>query len=83
MVVFVAGLITGLGNLLVSFAFVFLSPFLTAWIGGAVAGAITVPYEAHVFTVLYYKLTEPEQPVLPEEPPRETWRSVWDEDPPA
>ena len=75
-VVFVAGLITGLGNLLVSFAFVFLSPFLTAWIGGAVAGVITAPYEAHVFTVLYYKLTEPEQPVLPEEPPRETWPAI-------
>lgn len=82
-VVVVAGLITGIMNLLVSVAFAFLSPFFTLWIGGAVAGAISVPYEAHVFTVLYYKLTEPERPVLPKEPPRESWRSVWDDEPPA
>jgi hypothetical protein len=82
-VVLVAGLITGIAASLVSAAFTFLSPFWAAWIGGTVAGALTAPYEAHVFTVLYYKLTEPERPVLPPEPPRETWRSVWDEEPPA
>ena len=36
-----------------------------------------------MLTVLYYRLTEPERPVLPEEPPDGRWRSIWDEEPPA
>jgi hypothetical protein len=57
--------------------------FLAIWVSGTLASAITVPYTAHVLTVLYYRLTEPERPVLPAQPPRESWRSVWDEEPPA
>jgi hypothetical protein len=44
--------------------FVWLPPFFSAWVGGAIAGAIIVPFGAHVLTVLYYKLTEPGRPVL-------------------
>ena len=61
-------------------AFAFLPDFLGAWIGGTIAGALVAPYQAHVLTVLYYKLTEPERPVLPTGPPRSSWQSVWDEE---
>lgn len=82
-IVIVAGIITSLANLGFSSAFSFLPTFWETWIGGAVGGALAAPYEAHAFTVLYYRLTEPERPVLPDEPPRESWRSIWDEEPPA
>ncbi|MGH2976833.1 MAG: hypothetical protein ACRDKC_00450 [Gaiellaceae bacterium] len=81
--VVVSAIITGLVSLAVRAAFGFLPEFGSVWVGGTIASAIAVPYQAHVLTVLYYRLTEPERPVLPEEPTRETWRSVWDEEPPA
>lgn len=81
--VIVANLITGVSAFAIRAAFGFLPDFAAVWVGGTIASAIAVPYEAHVLTVLYYRLTEPERPVLPDEPPRETWRSVWDEEPPA
>jgi len=81
-VVLVAGLIQGLAGLAIHFAFVSLPGFWAVWIGGTIASAITVPYLAHVLTVLYYRLTEPEQSVLPPDPDREFWRSVWDDEPP-
>ena len=37
--------------------FVFLPNFFTVWVGSAVAGALTVPYQAMVLTVLYYRLS--------------------------
>ena len=80
--VVVANLVAGLAAALITSLFGFLPTFLSIWIGGTVAGALTVPYEAHVLTVLYYRLTEPNVPVLPE-PGRERWRSVWDRQPPA
>lgn len=82
--VVVANIITTLIGVGIRALFGFLPQFAGIWVGGTIASAIAVPYEAHVLTVLYYKLTEPERPVLPEEPPpRERWRSVWDEEPPA
>jgi hypothetical protein len=78
--VIVTGVITSVGTTAITYAFTFLPPFGAAWLGGAVAGALAVPYEAHVLTVLYYRLTEPDEPVLPDEPPDDRWRSVWDED---
>jgi hypothetical protein len=44
--------------------FIGLPAFFGNWIGGAIAGALVIPFGAHVLTVLYYKLTEPERPVL-------------------
>jgi hypothetical protein len=79
--VIVSALITGLAGVLVRAIFGFLPEFGAVWVGGTIASAIAVPYQAHVLTVLYYRLTEPTRPVLPDEPPRETWRSVWDEEP--
>ena len=78
-----SSLITGLAATVITLAFGFLPTFPATWLGGTVAGAIAAPYQAHVLTVLYYKLTEPERPVLPEQPPDDRWRSVWDEEPPA
>jgi hypothetical protein len=80
----VSAIITGLIGVAVRSAFGFLPQFGAVWIGGTIASAIAVPYQAHVLTVLYYRLTEPERPILPEEPPtHETWRSIWNEEPPA
>jgi hypothetical protein len=80
--VVLASVITVLVGVAVQSAFGFLPSFGAIWIGGTIASAVAVPYQAHVLTVLYYRLTDPERPVLPEEPSRETWRSIWDEDPP-
>ncbi|MBV8561965.1 MAG: hypothetical protein JOZ56_02630 [Actinobacteria bacterium] len=80
--VIVANLITVVAGSAISAAFGFLPDFWSIWVGGTIAGALTVPFEAHVLTVLYYRLTEPERPVLPETPPK-SWGSIWDEEPPA
>ncbi len=64
-------------SLAIETVFGWLPSILAAWIGRAVAGAVTVPFAAHVLTVLYYRLTEPERPVVPE--PTKSWPSVWDE----
>jgi hypothetical protein len=37
----------------------------SSWIAGTISAALTAPYAAHVFTVLYFRLIEPERPVLP------------------
>jgi hypothetical protein len=74
--------IGGVAALIIGRAFAPLPNFLAAWVGGTVAGAIAVPFQAHVLTVLYYRLTEPDRPILPDEPTRSSWKSVWDEEPP-
>ena len=50
---------------------------LRLWIGGVLAGAFVTPYAAHALNVVYYRLTEPDQPLIPERLP--TWDSVWRE----
>jgi hypothetical protein len=79
--ILIAGAISGVIHLVVSAVFGSIPGLVGLWIAGTVGSAIAAPYGAHVLTVLYYRLTEPERPVLPDEPPRETWRSVWDEEP--
>jgi len=77
--------ISAVAGIAIRAAFTFLPNFAANWIGGTVAGALTVPFQAHVLTVLYYRLTEPERPILPEQT-RASWQSVWDEEreePPA
>jgi len=83
LLVIVVNVITSLVGVAVTVALGFLPAFAAIWLGGTIAGAVAVPYEAHVLTVLYYRLTEPERPVLPEEARDERWRSVWDEEPHA
>jgi hypothetical protein len=83
--VVVSNVITAVGSVVIRSAFSSLHGFAGTWVGGTIAGAFAVPFEAHVLTVLYYRLTEPERPVLPERS-REGWRSIWDDEhkePPA
>ena len=51
---------------------------LGRWASLSIAGAITTPYAAHGLSVIYYRLTDPDRPVLPE--PRFRWQSVWHQD---
>jgi multisubunit Na+/H+ antiporter MnhG subunit len=37
--------------------------------------SLTAPFEAHVLSAVYYRLTDPERPVIHEDVTR--WRSVW------
>jgi hypothetical protein len=50
---------------------------LTIWFGGVLAGAFVTPYAAHALNVVYYRLTQPDQPLLPER--GGAWDSVWRE----
>jgi uncharacterized membrane protein len=56
-------------------------PVLAAWFGFVLASALVTPYAAHALNVVYYRLTEPDQPILPEREPG--WRSIWREEDPA
>jgi Membrane domain of glycerophosphoryl diester phosphodiesterase len=53
-------------------------PALTIWFGGVLAGAFVTPYAAHALNVVYYRLTEPDRPIIPEQP-APAWHSVWHE----
>ena len=70
-------------GLAVEFPFSSFHGFVAVWLTGTLGSAIAAPYEAHVLTVLYYRLTAPERPVLPPEPGSKRWRSIWDDEPPA
>jgi hypothetical protein len=84
LLIILAGVISAVIRVAVATIFGFIPGFVGFWIAGTIASAVAAPYGAHVLTVLYYRLTEPALPVLPTNvPPRETWRSVWDEEPPA
>jgi hypothetical protein len=41
----------------------------------AIVSTLTTPYQAHVLSVLYYRLTEPGRPVI--DPSVRSWPSVW------
>jgi multisubunit Na+/H+ antiporter MnhG subunit len=60
------------------------SGLIVYFLPGAAASAIlfsfvwsslTAPFEAHVLSVVYYRLTDPERPVIHEDVAK--WRSVW------
>jgi hypothetical protein len=74
-------IIAGLGSLAIELllAKLFGSTHATfgLWASASVASAITLPYGAHAMSVVYYRLTEPGRPVLPE--PSSRWQSVWHE----
>jgi len=40
--------------------------------------SLTAPYYAHVLTVIYYKLADPDQPVI--HPDVAAWKSVWNDE---
>ena len=78
--ILVTYVIAGVAALLVAAVLAFAHGFVGLWLASAVAGALTVPFQAHVLTVLYYRLTEPERPILPVQAERDSWKSVWDEE---
>jgi Membrane domain of glycerophosphoryl diester phosphodiesterase/Uncharacterised protein family (UPF0259) len=53
-------------------------PIVALWIGGALAAALVTPYAGHALSVVYYRLTDPDNPVIAEEP-AQGWHSVWRE----
>jgi uncharacterized membrane protein len=84
LLVLIAGVISGVIRIAVSTVFGFIPGFVGFWASSTIGSAVAAPYGAHVLTVLYYRLTEPERPVIPTIVPRpDKWRSVWDEEPPA
>jgi hypothetical protein len=53
-------------------------PAPVQWFGAFAASSLTVPYVAHVLAVLYFRLVEPERPVVA--PREERWASIWEEE---
>jgi Uncharacterised protein family (UPF0259) len=53
-------------------------PLLSFWISGALASALVTPYAGHALSVVYYRLTDPDRPVIAEEP-AQAWHSIWRE----
>jgi Membrane domain of glycerophosphoryl diester phosphodiesterase len=53
-------------------------PIVSLWIGGALASALVTPYAGHALSVVYYRLTDPDKPVIAEQPV-EGWHSIWGE----
>jgi hypothetical protein len=50
---------------------------LATWVGITFGGALATPYMSHALSVLYYRLAQPERPLVPE--PSKRWDSIWDE----
>jgi hypothetical protein len=74
-----SNILSAVASIALATLFIGLPTFFANWIGGAIAGAFVVPFGAHVLTVLYYKLTEPERPVIAD-PTRSDWQSIWREE---
>jgi hypothetical protein len=53
------------------------SDLLVYWLAAALASALVTPYAGHALSVVYYRLTDPDKPVIAED--RRTWHSVWRE----
>ena len=45
------------------------------WFLGGLVGAVMAPYQAHVLSVLYYRLVDPQRPAV--DPRVLAWPSVW------
>jgi hypothetical protein len=52
-------------------------PLFSFWLGSALASALVTPYAGHAMSVLYYRLTDPDRPVIAEKP--QNWHSIWHE----
>jgi hypothetical protein len=53
---------------------------LMYWLAAALASALVTPYAGHALSVVYYRLTDPEQPVIAD---KTHWQSIWREEDPA
>jgi hypothetical protein len=60
--------------------FRFLPDFWAVWVGGVVANSLVTPFTAHALSVMYYRLVEPERPVVADPSGVDRWRSIWDEE---
>jgi hypothetical protein len=73
---------TGIAALVLRFAFVALlgddHSTTAAWLGATLATALSTPYMAHALSVVYYRLTDPERPVIAAEP-EQRWTTIWNE----
>jgi hypothetical protein len=69
----------GVASALVAGSLFWLPGTVGAWLAGVLAVSLLTPFEAHVLTVLYYRLTEPERPVIAERPARR-WKTIWEEE---
>jgi hypothetical protein len=52
------------------------SGLIVYWLAAALAGALVTPYAGHALSVVYYRLTDPDKPVIAE---KQNWHSVWRE----
>jgi Membrane domain of glycerophosphoryl diester phosphodiesterase len=50
---------------------------LATWVGVTFGGAVAAPYVSHALSVVYYRLADPDRPVIAARPTR--WGSIWDE----
>jgi Membrane domain of glycerophosphoryl diester phosphodiesterase len=62
-------LAAGAAGAVVNVAFSGLPAFWATWIGGTAAGALVMPFVAHALTVVYFRVTDPGRPVIPEPVP--------------
>ena len=53
------------------------SELLVYWLAAALASALVTPYAGHALSVVYYRLTDPDRPVIAEQRP--AWHSIWRE----
>jgi len=67
-------LTTGIPDALALFAYHYVWNWAT-WALAVLISAMLAPYQAHVLSVLYYRLVEPERPAV--DPKVWTWPSVW------
>lgn len=72
-------LLVGLASALIGGTLFWFPGPLGAWFAAVLAASLTTPFEAHVLTVLYYRLTEPERPVIAAQRPRR-WKTIWEEE---
>jgi hypothetical protein len=49
---------------------------VATWLIAVIASSLTAPFSAHVRTVIYYRITDPENRVI--NPDVHTWLSVWE-----
>jgi hypothetical protein len=64
-----------IAGVLISIAASSAGGLLGFWLGTTFGAALTTPYLAHTLSVLYYRLTEPERPLIPQA--GKPWVSVW------
>lgn len=70
-------LVVGLAVTSIPAYVVYLAPIALYWqlLFSFVWGSLTAPFSAHLLTVIYYRITDPERPVIADSV--STWESLW------